>query len=271
MRTFCPWALAGLVAGIAVTAVAEEITLTTYYPSPRGVYQDLQVTNSFAFSATAPVAGSVLMSLDAAGNATWVDSNSPLPPAAPLVPSGMVAIFPGGCPSGWSSWTNADNTYLKAGGGAGGRLTHQHTVATAPLNHDHNSAPPPYNTVAQNGPQAQHLHTVDIEHIHDLGPGGTGSPSSIDNAGDDDSDTSTWVAMSGHTHGLTGQTDVVGWGGPSRTTGNFEGGHDHLVNVSLPPWNVGPVNPPFPLILTTAPPDEALDPVYTGVQLCIKN
>ena len=35
--------LLGLLLASGVYAVAEEITLTTYYPSPRGVYQQLRV------------------------------------------------------------------------------------------------------------------------------------------------------------------------------------------------------------------------------------
>ena len=33
----------GLLLGSSIYALAEEITLTTYYPSPRGVYQELRV------------------------------------------------------------------------------------------------------------------------------------------------------------------------------------------------------------------------------------
>ena len=36
------WLILGLLLGTAVYAIAEEITLTTYYPSPRGVYQELK-------------------------------------------------------------------------------------------------------------------------------------------------------------------------------------------------------------------------------------
>jgi len=36
------WLVVGLLLGTAVYALAEDITLTTYYPSPRGVYQELK-------------------------------------------------------------------------------------------------------------------------------------------------------------------------------------------------------------------------------------
>ena len=34
-----PWLVVGLLLGTAVYALAEDLTLTTYYPSPRGVYR----------------------------------------------------------------------------------------------------------------------------------------------------------------------------------------------------------------------------------------
>ena len=36
------WLVVGVLLGTAIYAIAEEITLTTYYPSPRGVYQELK-------------------------------------------------------------------------------------------------------------------------------------------------------------------------------------------------------------------------------------
>ena len=45
-----------LMLGVAASAFAEEVTLTTYYPSPRGVYEELRTTDN-TFLATA--AGSV--------------------------------------------------------------------------------------------------------------------------------------------------------------------------------------------------------------------
>ena len=40
------WLGCGLLLGTAIYALAEEITLTTYYPSPRGVYQELRATEA---------------------------------------------------------------------------------------------------------------------------------------------------------------------------------------------------------------------------------
>jgi len=38
------WMVVTLLLGTIVYAIAEEITLVTYYPSPRGVYEELRVT-----------------------------------------------------------------------------------------------------------------------------------------------------------------------------------------------------------------------------------
>lgn len=40
------WMVAGLLLGTMAYAIAEEVTLTTYYPSPRGVYQELRSTEN---------------------------------------------------------------------------------------------------------------------------------------------------------------------------------------------------------------------------------
>jgi hypothetical protein len=45
------WIAVVLLSGMMAYAIAEEITLTTYYPSPRGVYKELHITHN-AFLAT---------------------------------------------------------------------------------------------------------------------------------------------------------------------------------------------------------------------------
>ena len=44
------WLLLGLLLATTAYCLAEEITLTTYYPSPRGVYQELRSTQSAFFA-----------------------------------------------------------------------------------------------------------------------------------------------------------------------------------------------------------------------------
>ena len=50
------WLVVVLLLGTAVYALAEDITLTTYYPSPRGVYQELKTAGDMVVGniATAP-------------------------------------------------------------------------------------------------------------------------------------------------------------------------------------------------------------------------
>jgi len=40
------WLVPLLLLGTMAYALAEELTLTTYYPSPRGVYQELRTTGN---------------------------------------------------------------------------------------------------------------------------------------------------------------------------------------------------------------------------------
>ncbi|MBI4597495.1 MAG: hypothetical protein HY737_03740, partial [Candidatus Omnitrophica bacterium] len=49
-QTLPGWLLIGLLLATTAYVVAEEITLTTYYPSPRGVYQELRSTSSSYFA-----------------------------------------------------------------------------------------------------------------------------------------------------------------------------------------------------------------------------
>ncbi|MBI2884696.1 MAG: hypothetical protein HYY15_00815 [Candidatus Omnitrophica bacterium] len=50
------WLVAGVVVGIAAYALAEDLTLTTYYPSPRGVYQALRTSGDVIIGTTTPPA-----------------------------------------------------------------------------------------------------------------------------------------------------------------------------------------------------------------------
>ena len=44
------WLIVGLLLATAAYCLAEELTLTTYYPSPRGVYQELRSTHASYFA-----------------------------------------------------------------------------------------------------------------------------------------------------------------------------------------------------------------------------
>jgi hypothetical protein len=111
--------------GVAAYCLAEEMTLTTYYPSPRGVYDQLRVTGNLGIGTNDPLAkldvngtlritdgsqasGRVLTS-DANGLASW----------QPGVPTGGVMFFNlPACPAGWSALANSTGRYV-VGGPAG--------------------------------------------------------------------------------------------------------------------------------------------------------
>ena len=112
------WGAAGMVIGVGISAFAEQITLTTYYSSPREVFQELRTTNNANLAIAAgtvgigtnapdatqklhvvgdvvvtgnvriqppgipPAAGYILISTDALGSAAW----SPPPPACTYGP-----------------------------------------------------------------------------------------------------------------------------------------------------------------------------------------
>ena len=48
------WIILGLLLGTMAYAIAEEVTLMTYYPSPRGVYKELLVTDRVAIGTSSP-------------------------------------------------------------------------------------------------------------------------------------------------------------------------------------------------------------------------
>ncbi|MBI2885112.1 MAG: hypothetical protein HYY15_02950 [Candidatus Omnitrophica bacterium] len=50
------WGVPLALLGVTAYALAEDLTLTTYYPSPRGVYKDVRVTDRLAVGTTAPTA-----------------------------------------------------------------------------------------------------------------------------------------------------------------------------------------------------------------------
>lgn len=121
-----------LLGGVTAYCVAEEITLTTYYPSPRGVYEGLRVTGTVGIGTMDPQAN-----LDVNGNMRIADGTqgqdrvltsnenglaSWQPPQG--VPAGGVMFFNlPTCPSGWSEVGAAQGRVivgLPSGGTLGG-------------------------------------------------------------------------------------------------------------------------------------------------------
>jgi len=64
------WLVVGLLVGTMVYALAEDITLTTYYPSPRGVYQELRAAGNVHIGGVSDPAARLRVTGDAATNAT---------------------------------------------------------------------------------------------------------------------------------------------------------------------------------------------------------
>ncbi len=51
------WLVCLILLGTALYALAEDLTLTTYYPSPRGMYNELRTSGDVAIGTTSPITG----------------------------------------------------------------------------------------------------------------------------------------------------------------------------------------------------------------------
>ena len=92
------WIAFAVLLGVIGYALAEDLTLTTYYPSPRGVYQELRASGNVAIGTTTPLTGAGLPPrlyvLGSGSNTTLRIDNTTGPSASPVVvnSSGEVAI-----------------------------------------------------------------------------------------------------------------------------------------------------------------------------------
>lgn len=71
-RTLKAWLVVGMLLGTMAYAIAEDITLTTYYPSPRGVYNELRSNSTTSLAVqggtvTIGTAGGTTANLDVSG------------------------------------------------------------------------------------------------------------------------------------------------------------------------------------------------------------
>ncbi len=89
------WFVPLVLLGMTAYALAEDLTLTTYYPSPRGVYKELRATDSVAIGAT---------------RGPWQPGSSPLPAHRLLVAGqGVNRVDSLTCPAG-TDWYNEDSS-----------------------------------------------------------------------------------------------------------------------------------------------------------------
>lgn len=161
----------------------EEVKLTTYYPSPLGLYTKMWVTQD-AYLATSsgnvgigttsptqkldvegqirvrggnPAAGKVLTALNANGDSDWQ--------AAASVPSNAVMFFNAtSCPSGWNALTSAEGRYI-VGLPSGGTLASTQGSALSNL---------------ENRPVGQHSHSIsDSGHLHAIYDNQTGNCNAV--------------------------------------------------------------------------------------------
>ncbi len=96
MRRVSGWVIGVVLCGAALYALAEDLTLTTYYPSPRGVYKELRATDSVAIGAV---------------RGPWQPGgSSPLPTHRLLVAGqGVNRVDNLTCPAG-TDWYNEDGS-----------------------------------------------------------------------------------------------------------------------------------------------------------------
>ncbi|MBW1810600.1 MAG: hypothetical protein JRJ87_20575 [Deltaproteobacteria bacterium] len=136
------------------------------------------------------------------------------------VPNGLIAIFDGACPAGWTRVAAFDGQVLRgsaAYGATGGSDTHDHSVDPASTDsssggiHNHSVDP----SAADTSSAGSHSHGVNyttrgIGHSHTVNPPTTGSG----------------VQSNNHTHGYE-----YGTAGTKSTVG-FNQGHTHNVNIA---------------------------------------
>jgi hypothetical protein len=207
-----------LTMGLALTGSAlisaEDITLTTYYPAPRGMYDSVQVQGD-ALIATTPGPGA---HMDVGpqpipwGPLEKVNVNGQVQApdyvgigAVPPPGSGMVMMMAGGCPAPWTPVGGVWNGRVLVGSGAfgatGGNPTHTHNL-------DHTHALP-----VQPGSSSidgSHVHTgIDVSHPHAYnGSTGGGIPSTCCDQGCGFLEQCRQAAVGNHQHNFGGVTDA---------------------------------------------------------------
>jgi hypothetical protein len=112
----------------------EEFTITTYYPSPYGVYKNLRIYPNDDSTPGGACANNGEMYFDNSEQNLYICSGNvwKLVPGRDSIPSGMIAMFTASCPTGWTRFTALDDKFPKGAGSygvTGGSATHTHTTA----------------------------------------------------------------------------------------------------------------------------------------------
>jgi hypothetical protein len=260
-HTLITLACAGTLAAAAPWALAEDLTVTSYYPSPRGVYEVVQTRGNTALAITGPARVGIRM---AAGAPLLQkvhvngDVRADLYIGFGEVPPGTIMIFTGACPADWTRLGGLpDGRFLRgsaAYGATGGSTTHAHTNT-----HNHPLTPIP---VTPTGWAGNHFHTVDIEHNHwfDYAPPmpATGGGSWTKNDNTNNGVNPQFFPEHEHAN-FSGTTSLVSGGGSRSSTNPADHSHD-----------VGPI----PLSSTPASPGAggvSNEPPFINVVLCQRN
>jgi hypothetical protein len=132
VAVFCCLFLSAIVSGYAQINDTESFTISTYYPSPTGVYRSLRLHPT----GETPVETAGMMYYNQTENTikfynstSWVNMSSAGGGGA--LPSGMIAMFDAACPSGWTRFAALDGVVPRgsaAYGGTGGAETHNHAM-----------------------------------------------------------------------------------------------------------------------------------------------
>jgi len=112
----------------------ESYTITTYYPSPYGVYKNLRIYPNDDNNPGAACTNAGEMYYDNSEQNLYICSGNvwKLVPGRDSIPSGMIAIFATSCPAGWTRFAALDGRFPKGAatyGTSGGSTTHTHTAS----------------------------------------------------------------------------------------------------------------------------------------------
>ncbi len=113
----------------------ETFTITTYYPSPYGVYKNLRIYPNDDFTPGNPCSSEGEMYYDNSEQTLYICSGGswkPAPGKLGAIPSGMIAMFDTSCPTGWTRFSALDSKVPFGGaayGATGGSATHTHTMS----------------------------------------------------------------------------------------------------------------------------------------------